>query len=439
MRVNVAIPEAQVTKPVLDAALESVTRLNEQLLEGGHPTFQAALKKQGIQWKPEPPGQEHFDHAGIVAHRGHGDCDDLAPWEAASLRHTGTDPGAKAVVVRSGPNMWHAIVEHSDGSHSDPSKAAGMGQKRGVHGAVLPLMQPAAVVGGYFEPRPTLALRSFPRGYQARVDVPWYSPGVSGEPTPTDYAMTALHSAPVASQALVGAVCGAIELAAAAGYANPQHLERLAAVADVCNGCDHDELVERYGPQHALAAQQLVGSFFGNVFKAAVSPFKAAANFVQHPSLKNLTNIATDPFRDAAALANPLLKIASPLAKMASPFASMIPGFGPLASSALDVVQHGIPTNFKQFGQMAMRQVPNLIPGGGMLSSIMPGGGLPGMFSSMMPGGGGGGGAPPPQQQRPPQYHPPQQYADPPQYQQHMPPGFPPQGFPGFPGGFRFQ
>ena len=80
MRVNVAIPEAQVTKPVLDAALESVTRLNEQLLEGGHPTFQAALKKQGIQWKPEPPGQEHFDHAGIVAHRGHGESSDLAPW-----------------------------------------------------------------------------------------------------------------------------------------------------------------------------------------------------------------------------------------------------------------------------------------------------------------------------------------------------------------------
>lgn len=404
MRVNVAIPEAHVSKPVLDAALESVTRLNEQMLEKGTPTFQDALRKQGIKWKPEPPGQEHFDHAGIVAHRGHGDCDDLAPWEAASLRHTGTDPGAKAIVVRSGPSMWHALVEHSDGSHSDPSKAAGMGHSHGYHGAAVPLMQPAAVVGGHFDPRPSLAMRPFPRGFQARVDVPWYSPGVQGEPTPTDYAMTALHSAPVASQALVGACCGAIELAAAGGYANPQHLERLAAVADACQGCPHEELVERYGPQHALAAQQLVGSFFGDVFKAAASPFKAASQFVQHPSLSNLTHIATDPFRDAARVANPILKMASPLAKMASPFASMIPGFGPLATSALDVVQHGIPTNFRQFGQMAMRQVPHLIPGGGMLSQMMPGG-FPGMLSQMMPGGGGGG-APP--------------------------------GFPGFPG-FRFQ
>lgn len=410
MRVNVAIPEAHVTKPVLDAALESVTRLNEQLLqEGKAPTFQEALKTKGIQWKPEPPGQEHFDHAGIVAHRGHGDCDDLAPWEAASLRVTGTDPGAKAVVVRSGPHMWHAIVERSDGSHADPSKAAGMLRHHGYHGATLPLMaQSSAVVGGHWEPRPTLALRPFPRGFQARVDVPWYSPGgVSGEEmTPTDYAMTALHSAPVASQALVGACCGAIELAEAGGYANPEHLERLAAVADACQGCPPDELVHRYGPQHALAAQQLVGSFFGDVFKAAtapikaaVAPIKAAANFVQHPSLSNLTRIATDPVRDLAHGANPMLKTFAPIARMASPFASMIPGLGPLATSALDVVQHGIPTNFGQLAQMGLRQVPNLIPGGGMLSNMMPGG-FPGMLAHMMPGGG-------------------------------LPPGFP--------GGFRFQ
>jgi len=415
MRVNVAIPEAHVSKPVLDAALESVTRLNEQMLKSGTPTFQEALRKQGIKWKPEPPGQEHFDHAGIVAHRGHGDCDDLAPWEAASLRHTGTDPGAKAIVVRSGPSMWHAIVERSDGSHADPSKAAGMGQSvHGYHGAVLPLMSHAAVVGGHYEPRPSLAVRPFPRGFQARVDVPWYSPGgVNGdEPSPTDYAMTALHSAPVATQALVGACCGAIELAQAGGYANPEHVARLAAVADACNGCPPDELVERYGPQHALAAQQLVGSFFGNVFKAATAPFKAAiapikaaANFVRHPSLSNLTHIATDPFRDLAHGANPMLKTFSPLAKMASPFASMIPGFGPLATTALDAVQHGIPTNFGQLAQMGLRQVPNLIPGGGMLSHMMPGG-LPGMLSHMMPGGDGGGA---------------------------------PQGFPGFPPGFRFQ
>lgn len=391
MRVNVAIPEAHVSKPVLDAALESVTRLNEQLLkEGKTPTFQEALKKTGIQWKPEPPGQEHFDHAGIVAHRGHGDCDDLAPWEAASLRVTGTDPGAKAVVIRSGPHMWHAVVERSDGSHADPSKAAGMLRHHSYHGAALPKMaQSNAVVGGVWEPRPSLALRPYPRGFQARVDVPWFSPGgVSGEDmTPTDYAMTALHTAPVAAQALVGACCGAIELAEAGGYAHPEHLERLAAVADACQGCPPEELVERYGPHHALAAQQLVGSFFGDVFKAATSPIKAAAHFVTHPSLKNAAHMFTDPLRDVA-------HVAQPIAKMAAPFAQFIPGVGPVAASALQqFAQRGIPTNFGNLAQFGMGLIPGMGGGGGGAFNPMqllqqfgggvPSGGLPPGF----PGG----------------------------------------------------
>ena len=85
MRINVAVPEAHVDAPVLDAALESVTRLNESLLASGEiPSFQAALHR-GIKWKPEPPGAEHFDHGRTVLARGWGDCDDLAPYEAASM------------------------------------------------------------------------------------------------------------------------------------------------------------------------------------------------------------------------------------------------------------------------------------------------------------------------------------------------------------------
>ena len=132
MRVNVAIPEAHVDAPVLNAALESVTRLNEEMLAQGEvPTFTDGLK-EGIKWKPEPPGDEHFDHAATVLRRKWGDCDDLAPWQAASLRHTGEDPEARAIVRRSGPKRWHAIVRRGDGSIDDPSKAAGMGQHWGV-------------------------------------------------------------------------------------------------------------------------------------------------------------------------------------------------------------------------------------------------------------------------------------------------------------------
>jgi hypothetical protein len=387
MRVNVAIPEAHVSKPVLDAALESVTRLNEAMIaDGSAPTFDQMLA-QGVQWKPEPPGQEHFDHAGIVAHRGHGDCDDLAPAHAASLRASGKDPGARAEVIRSGPHLWHAIVKRSDGSTDDPSKAAGMptGGVQALHGAVLPLMSAAgSVVGGTYVVRPSLAVRPSPRGFQARVDLPWHwRERLSDKPTPTDVAMTALHSHPVAHTALAGAIVGAIELGQAGGFADPEHIQRLACIAEACEGCPMEELTERWGPEHARAAGQVVGSFFGNIFKAATAPLTSTAHFLAHPSLKNLGHIVTDPVTSAMRAAQPLAHAISPLAHMVKPFASFIPGIGPVAMSAFDALEHGPPTSFGDLAHMAMNAGTNFIPGGSMLSNAMP------MLSHMMPGGGG--------------------------------------------------
>jgi len=379
MRVNIAIPEAHVSKPVLDAALESVTRLNEELIKGGAPTSHQLLEA-GATWRPEPPGQEHFDHAGILAQRGHGDCDDWAPLHAATLRATGKDPGAVAEVVRSGPHTWHAIVKRSDGrgsepggTHDDPSKMAGMGREHGIHGAVLPLMsQPGAVVGGVYIVRPSLAVRPSPRGFQARVDLPWHwREHLSDPPTPTDYAMTALHSAPVAPMALTGAIVGAIELANAAGFADPEHLERLACISDACEGCPQRELEAKYGPEHAAAAAQLVGSFFGDVFKAATSPVTSAMNFVKHPSLSSATHMFTDPLTSQMHVMQPFARAAAPIADIARPFASFIPGVGPVAMSAFDAIQHGPPTSLADAMQMAMHAAPNFIPGGSMLSPFM--------------------------------------------------------------------
>jgi len=193
MRINVAVPEAHVDAPVLDAMLESVTRLDQKLLkEGAVPTAKEAIKKHGVRWQPEPPGEEHFDHAGTVMQRGHGDCDDLAPHHAASLRHTGEDPGAKAVVYRSGPMRWHAVVQRSDGSIDDPSRWAGMGQgvsgvgehgfdvvgvdpaEYGFAGSGLPLMYAPSTneVGAYIV-KPQVAMKPVRGAYQARADLPW--------------------------------------------------------------------------------------------------------------------------------------------------------------------------------------------------------------------------------------------------------------------------
>lgn len=285
MRINVAIPEAHVEAPVLDAALEATTRLNEAMIEDGSvPTFKEGLK-HGVQWKPEPFSEEHFDHAKTVFKRGWGDCDDLAPWQAASLRATGVDPDAKAIVRRSGPKRWHAIVQRGDGSLEDPSRQAGMGQPKPILGAAVPLMYtpPSAVVGGTYIVRPAIAMRPFRGGVQARADMPWHwQEHLSDKPRPTDYAMTTLHTAPIASTALTGAIVGALELAVAGGYAHPAHIARLAAIADAVEGIPLEDVAACYGDEHAEAARQVLGAFgfLKKIAKGALKVAPGIAKFV---------------------------------------------------------------------------------------------------------------------------------------------------------------
>lgn len=329
MRVNVAIPESHVKKPVLDAALEATTRLDESLLSSGSvPLFARAQKR--VRWKPEPPGQEHFDHAGLVMERGHGDCDDLAPWHAASLRVTGEDPGARAVVKRSGPKMWHAIVQRSDGTFDDPSLAAGMPGRssRGVNGAWVPVMfaPGAGQVNGTYIARPQLALRPVRdrhgqvEAWQARADLPWHwQPSAS---SPGEIAMASLHQSPVSSQAIVGACKGAVRLAEAQGEDDDDdNLDRLAAIADACEGASFEELEDEYGTEHATAAGVLVSGFFGGL--------KRAVRKIAKP--RTLANMAMLPF-GGRRVVQKLAPIALPLASKALPF---VPGVGPAASLAL--------------------------------------------------------------------------------------------------------
>lgn len=322
MRVQVAIPEPHVTKPVLDSALEAVTKLNEQMITSGEvPSFERGLR-YGVQWRPEPPGDEHFDSAEKVLKRGWGDCDDLAPWHAASLRASGEDPNATAVVRKSGPKRWHAIVQRGDGSVDDPSLRAGMAAGVaagvfGVAGAAVPLMMPfqrSAVVGAYIV-RPHIAVRPIYGQHQARADLPWLwgEHMTKDRPNEQQIAMTALHTAPVAQTALVGAIEHVVRLAHANGNGHDDHIDRLCAIADACEGSSYGELAEVYGQEHAEAAAAVVGSLFG--------------------------------------------KIARGLGKVARKSVSFIPGVGPAASLALDagsgLAHHGHP---KHKGPGAARQ-----------------------------------------------------------------------------------
>jgi hypothetical protein len=339
MRINVAIPEAHVKKPVLDAALEAVTRLNEDLISSGKSPTSRQLIAKGARWQPEKPGDEHFDHGALINSRGHGDCDDWAPLHAATLRVTGEDPGAKAIVRKSGPKRWHAIVQRSNGTIDDPSLAAGMPGPGtpGVMGAALPMMAAPqqSNVSGSFIATPHLALRPVAdrhgtiESWQARADLPWH-----WRPTgsPSDLAMVTLHQSPVSSQAVVGALRGAWHLGMASD-GPPDQLRRVAALADACEGWPYEELAERYGQEHAEAAAQIVGSFFGKVLKVvkkAANPFDLARSVVK--AVPGVGPIA------AKAMGRVLPTTAN-LIKYGPAAASMLPGLGPLvgplASKAL--------------------------------------------------------------------------------------------------------
>lgn len=270
MRLAIAVPEAHVSADVLNAGLEATTRLNENLIEDGEvPLFRDAV--QHVRWKPEPPGDECFDHAKVVIGRGWGDCDDLATWHAASLRASGEDPKAHGIVKKSGPNRWHAVVQRSDGSIDDPSREAGMGRTNGVMGAKLPLMMHAqggrSGVNGSFIAMPQLAMRPMrdSRGqveaWQARADLPWH--WAAGR-SPSDIAMASLHASPVSDQSIAGACDGLIRLGEANGV-DDEVLDRAAAVRDMCDGYAWEDIADEYGDDHATAAGHLIQGFFSSV------------------------------------------------------------------------------------------------------------------------------------------------------------------------------
>ena len=247
MDVRIAIPEEHVSAPVLNAGLEAVTRLNEQLIrEGSSPTFGEAVKS-GVRWKPEPPGLESFDHGGKVAARGWGDCDDLAPLRSASLRVSGEDKGARAVVFKSGPGRWHAIVKRSDGTFEDPSQTAGMNVRKGSVAAGIP---PAVVGCGMRSSvsgpvRPWVAVKPFDNGHLARVDLPFVA-GVLplvGE----EHALSFTHYGATPAKALSGCMAGACVVGGATELTHEEHLEKLWALSGLLRGKSAAEVAGECG------------------------------------------------------------------------------------------------------------------------------------------------------------------------------------------------
>jgi hypothetical protein len=364
MRIRLAIPnelDDHERRDALNAALECTTRVDEALIRKGKVPTAAEAIRQGVRWQPEPPGDEHFDIGTTVMRRRWGDCDDLAPLHAASLRASGRDPGARAVVSRSGPNRWHAWVLRSDGSKEDPSIAAGMrASVSGLVGGAAPIINPMSAEG-----RMCLAIcpsrdRRHPLVWFARCDAP-------DRLEPWNWSLTAAHPDP--RKALLEAIHATRHVAGE--QIDPEDDARLGALSALVLGHDPSDIAD--------ALHQLI-----------------------HPEEDedglDLDGVGGDDDMDVDGIVDDAVQSASFLGSVCGGPASVgswwrsalrtlapaihnVPGLAP----AIDVARATFGGGFhpgRGLAHLAQQGLANAIPSG-----MMPG--MPGM-PSMIPGGGAG-------------------------------------------------
>jgi hypothetical protein len=298
----------------IDAALEATAISQVPLIERGEvPDIRKAIKAGKVKWKPEPPGDEHFDDAKTVLARGWGDCDDLAPWLAASLRASGEYPDAKPFVYQSGPKRWHAVVDRGDGQVLDPSRWAGMGgKKKRVDGIGAAAWSPMV--------NEKLAIATYPyvHGYAGRVDLPDADMPLS---------WSAISRGRTQARAVVGALRAAQRVADCVGSPYEEDIARLQGLDALLTEGDAESIggllgeIEDYLGEEGLegiypAAQAFgspylagspeVGSFFGKIakgiksgvkFATKVVPIKTALNFI--PGVGPVASMAYGAASDA--------------------------------------------------------------------------------------------------------------------------------------------
>lgn len=123
MKISLNIPASRAT---LTAALEGLTAVNVVYLRANPRT--PSLYSSGVRYRRESPGREKWLTIPQVISAGIGDCEDLATYLAAQLQVAGID--ARAVVVRTGPKTFHAVVRLPGGKIEDPSAKLGMMKRK---------------------------------------------------------------------------------------------------------------------------------------------------------------------------------------------------------------------------------------------------------------------------------------------------------------------
>ena len=192
-------------------------------------------------------------------------CDDWAPTHAASLRASGVDPKARAVVYKSGPNLWHAITQRGDGSLQDPSQTAGMRVRPGSPTQGIPpaVAGSITVVGGDGA-TPTVALRQAPAGYWvARTDLPM----TSGPLAQQGGTLAVRKSAVTPAKALGDCCLGAAVLGGASRYTEREPLDKLYALAGLLRGDGARSVANVVGREAVREAIQTIAEICPQVFE----------------------------------------------------------------------------------------------------------------------------------------------------------------------------
>jgi hypothetical protein len=124
MRIVLNVPASRST---LTAALEGLTGVNRVLLERARNEGRSLplLYESGIRYEPELAGSgEDWQTYEQLLRSLRGDCEDLSCARAAELQLDGVP--ARAIVLRSGPRQFHAVVLRDGNVIEDPSKRLGM-------------------------------------------------------------------------------------------------------------------------------------------------------------------------------------------------------------------------------------------------------------------------------------------------------------------------
>lgn len=117
MRITASLPDHGA---IVTAVMEGFVRAAQLEIEAGI-VPPSPMLVANIRFIDEPAGSEDWQLPHQVVKSGGGDCEDLAFWVAGGMRATGQDPGASCVLLQTGPNKLHCVVQTSDGQLIDPT------------------------------------------------------------------------------------------------------------------------------------------------------------------------------------------------------------------------------------------------------------------------------------------------------------------------------